>query len=93
MPVEEYVTQMIAYKRTVTIKNPRELVLNDLPFRPGQRVEVVLLVEEVTPDDSASELRKLLKDTQSLPVALTITEDEIAAEIAAYRAGLRENSD
>ena len=83
---------MIAYKRTVTIQDPRELVLNDLPFRPGQQVEVVLLAEETPPSISPSEMQALFRDTQALPVARTITEDEIAAEIEAYRAGLRENS-
>lgn len=84
---------MIAYKRTVTIQDPRELVLNDLPFRPGQRVEVVLLAEETPPNISQLELQSLFRDTQALPIAQTITDDEIAAEIEAYRAGLRANSD
>lgn len=93
MAAKESTSQMIAYKRTVTIQDPRELVLNDLPFRPGQRVEVVLLAEEAPPTMSPSELQALFRDTQALPVAQTITDDEIAAEIEAYRAGLRENSD
>ena len=45
MATEEPANQMIAYKRTVTIQNPRRLVLDDLPFQPGQRVEVVVLAE------------------------------------------------
>jgi len=32
-------------------------------------------------------LKALFKATQALPQAKTITEEEIAAEIAAYRAG------
>jgi hypothetical protein len=32
-------------------------------------------------------LKALFKETQALPQAKTITEEEIAAEIAAYRAG------
>ncbi len=83
---------MIAYKRTVTIKNPRELVLNDLPFEAGQRVEVVLLAEEAQSDDILSELQQLLRTTQALPPARTITDEEILAEIEAYRAESREGS-
>ncbi len=83
---------MIAYKRTVTIQNPRELVLNDLPFEAGQRVEVVLLAEESQSDDVLSELQKLLRDTQALPPARTITDEEIIAEIEAWRAESREGS-
>ncbi len=83
---------MIAYKRTVTIKNPRELVLNDLPFEAGQRVEVVLLAEEAQSDNILSELQQLLRDTQALPPARAITDEEILAEIEAWRAESREGS-
>lgn len=80
---------MIAYKRIVTIQNPRKLVLNDLPFQPGQRVEVVLLAEE-QPGFSLAELQALFQETQTLPTAQTITEEEIMTEIEAYRAEQRE---
>lgn len=36
---------MIASKRFVPIRDLQELVLRDLPFLPGQRVEVLLLTE------------------------------------------------
>lgn len=77
---------MIAYKKYVTIKDPRQLVLSDLPFRAGQRIEVVLIAEE--DNESATRLRELqalFKTTQALPQAEAISEDEIAAEIAASR--------
>ncbi len=83
---------MIAYKRIVTIRNPRKLVLDDLPFQPGQRVEVVLLAEE-EPVISLAELQALFQDTQNLPTAQTITEEEIMIEIEAYRAEHREGRD
>lgn len=76
---------MLAYKKYVTIKSPRSLTLRNLPFKPGQRVEIVMLADD---DQNAyiADLQALLKTTQSLPEARSITEDEIAAEIAAYRA-------
>jgi hypothetical protein len=92
MAREERTKNMIAYKRIVTIQNPRELVLSDLPFQPGQRVEVVLLAEERS-DRQLSELQALFQETQALPLARTITEEEIAAEIEAYRAEERDSSD
>lgn len=92
MAREELRNRMIAYKRTVTIKNPRELVLNDLPFEAGQRVEVVLLAEEAQSDNILSELQQLLRDTQALPPARAITDEEILAEIEAWRAESREGS-
>jgi hypothetical protein len=77
---------MNAYKTYITITNPNQVILTDLPFRPGQRVEVVILAD----DERAARVEKLkalLTETQALPQAQAVSEDEIAAEIAAYRAG------
>lgn len=82
---------MKAIKRTVTIEDPRQLILTDLPFRQGQRVEVVLLTEEDTAYHLA-ELKALFQTAQSLPQVQSISEEEIAAEIAAHRAA-HEGSD
>ena len=76
---------MKAYKTYLTIQDPKHVVLSDLPFRPGQRVEVVLLATDDDLTNSIQELQTLLKTTQGLPQAQTISEDEIAAEIEAYR--------
>ena len=78
---------MRAYKKYVTIDDPKKLVLFDLPFQPGQRVEVVLIAEDEGREKSVQELRTLLKKTQALPEARTVTDDMIAEEVAAYRAG------
>ena len=75
---------MLAYKKYVTIKSQNSLTLRDLPFKPGQRVEIVMIAED---DQNVylADLQTLLKQTQSLPETRSITEDEIAAEITAYR--------
>ena len=81
---------MIAYKRIVTIRDSKELVLHNLPFSPGQRVEVLLLAEDTTsstPPQMLSDLEALFRETQALPQVQAISEEEIALEIAAYRAG------
>lgn len=78
---------MIAYRRYITIKDPKQVILSDLPFRVGQRVEVVLIVEDDQAAEHHEELRVLFNTTQALPQAQTVTEEEIAAEIAAYLAG------
>jgi len=78
---------MIAYKKYVTIQDPKRVVLADLPIHPGQRVEIVMIAED---DESAArlqELQALFKRTQALPQARALSEEEIAAEIDAYRAG------
>lgn len=77
---------MLAYKRYITVKDPENLVLKKLPFRAGQRVEVVMIADEEK-NVSVQELKKLLKKTQRLPNAKVISEYEIAEEIKAYRAG------
>jgi hypothetical protein len=78
---------MLAYRQFTTVQESKQIVLSNVPFQPGQRVEVVLIAEEEQPAARVQELRALFKTTQSLPQAQAITEDEIAAEIAAYRAG------
>ncbi len=78
---------MIAYRRYVTIKESKQIVLSDVPFEPGQRVEVVVIAEDGEAGARVRELKALFEATQALPQAQAITEDEIAAEIAAYRAG------
>ncbi len=78
---------MIAYKQYITIEDPKRVVLSDLPFRTGQRVEVLLIAEDDGSATNLEALQVLLKDTQRLKEVQTISENEIAQEIAAYRAG------
>lgn len=78
---------MQAYKKYVTIKDPRKLELTDLPFRSGQRVEVVMIAEDDQREVRLEELRALFRKTQSLPQIQTLSEDTIAEEIEAYRTG------
>ena len=79
---------MTAYKRYVRIKESNSLLLTDLPFKPGQVVEVVVIAQNG--DESEERIRDLqtmLNDTQSLPAAAAMSEDDIAAEVEAYRDG------
>ena len=80
---------MIAYKTYIVIENPDRVIPSDLPFKPGQRVEVVLIAEESDGQRAAQveAFQALFKATQALPEARALTEDEIAAEIAAQRSG------
>jgi hypothetical protein len=78
---------MTAYTKRLTIGPDKRLVLTDLPFETGQQVEVLLLPETRDRSGNAAELDRLLKETQNLPQAQTISESQIAEEIATYRAG------
>lgn len=73
--------------RTKVLKDGK-LSIQGLPFRPGAKVEVIVR-EEMTAGKRktlANELKTLFKEIQSLPQAKKITEEEILAEIEAYRA-------
>ncbi len=78
---------MLAYKRVVTVKESGSIVLTDLLLQPGQKVAVVVFADEEEQKERLRNLRALLKETQGLPDAKAISDDEIAEEVAAYRAG------
>ena len=78
---------MKAYRRLVVIKDPKRVVLADVPFEAGERVEVLML----SPDDARASLqvdvKTLLRATQTLPSVQALSDSDIIAEIAAYRSG------
>ena len=78
---------MLAHKQYVTISDPAKMELTNLPFRKGQRVEVVMIAEDDDRSARVDELRALFKNTQVLPQAQAISEEMIAEEIEEYRAG------
>ncbi len=78
---------MNAYKTYVTVTESQELILSNLPFKPGQKVEVIVLAEDAQKQDVSRRLKKLFDETQAIPGIKDITEEEIAAEIEAYRRG------
>ena len=77
---------MAKYQRHITITDPNNVVLSDLPFATGQRVKVVFTTEDARQSVDIETLKTLFKATQALPQLRAIDTDEIAAEIAAYRA-------
>ncbi|MDZ8105360.1 MAG: hypothetical protein RM338_06990 [Nostoc sp. DedQUE12a] len=78
---------MNAYKKYITITDPKQVVLSDLPFQVGQRVEIIILAEDNPRAEISKKVRDLFDKTRSLPGVQDITEAEIAAEIEAYRSG------
>ena len=77
---------METYKTYITIENPDQVVLSNLPFQIGQRVEIIVL-PEYSRAEISQKLKALFKKTQSLPEISEITDEDIEAEIAAYRQG------
>ncbi|MBH8563327.1 hypothetical protein I8748_14220 [Nostoc sp. CENA67] len=78
---------MNAYKKYITITDPKQVILSDLPFQVGQRVEIIILAEDNPRAEISQKLRDLFDKTQSIQGIRDITESEIAAEIEAYRRG------
>ncbi|MBD2436301.1 hypothetical protein [Nostoc sp. FACHB-110] len=78
---------MNAYKKYITITDPKQIILSDLPFAAGQRVEIIIIAEDNPRESISKKVRDLFDKTQSLPEVQNITESEINAEIEAYRRG------
>lgn len=83
---------MLAHKQYITITDPSRLELTNLPFCKGQRVEVVMIVEDNDKVARLDELRTLFKTTQALPQIQAISDETIAEEIEAYRAARHKSS-
>jgi hypothetical protein len=77
---------METYKTYITIENPDQVVLSNLPFQVGQRVEIIIL-PEYNRAAISQKLKALFKKTQALPEVSEITDVDIEAEISAYRQG------
>jgi len=78
---------MSGYRTILTVTDPRQIVVNDVPFDVGQQVEVILVPAGVDRARNVQQWRQLLKETQALPQVQSITDEEIEAEVAAYRSG------
>lgn len=80
---------MKAYRTYQTIPESQQVVLVEVPFAPGQRVEILVLAQEVDDADDVNveQLDDLFKATHALPQVQEISDEDIAAEIAAYRRG------
>ncbi len=77
---------MDTYRVRVKVSKGGQLSIKGLPFNAGDEVVVVIYGRREDRQKLAQELQALFREIQSLPQAAAITEEEIAEEIAAYRA-------
>ena len=77
----------VVLKKEMVINNSHSFMLSDLPFETGEKV-VVFVMSETNLTAKLNKWRKLFKMTQALPQAQCMTDDDIDAEIEAYREGL-----
>ncbi|HCU23772.1 MAG TPA: hypothetical protein DF383_02045, partial [Deltaproteobacteria bacterium] len=68
---------MRALKKYFTVSKEKELIIPNLPFEPGEKIEVVLIAEEENRIKKIQEMKQLFKVTQALPQAQSISEDDI----------------
>ena len=72
---------MHAYKKYVTIDQPHQLVLSDLPFLAGQRVEIIILAEESNEiNPQLEELRQKIDSATEQILAGNVTDGELVFE-------------
>jgi len=77
---------MKEFRTSLTIKDPKQVVLSDLPFSEGQEVEVVVIAKDEM-DARVQQLKDLLKATQALPQSQALSDEDIIREVEAYRNG------
>lgn len=70
--------------RQLTIDNSRNLLLSDLPYRSGQKLTVIVMAENEL-QQRQQKWKTLFRQLQASPVAKTLTEEDIAREVEAYR--------
>lgn len=79
-----------ALRQKVKVQPGGVIEIRSPELTPGVTAEVIVLMETLEEESPQAarvrELAELFKTTQTLPQAKAISEDEIVAEIAAYRA-------
>ena len=76
---------MQAYKTHVTVTPSGEILLKNLPFTPGSRVEVVILEDSSEAERKGTQWQESNRRIRALPGIEDITEADIQAEIDAFR--------
>lgn len=79
-----------AVRQIVRVKHGGVIEICSPDLAPGTVAEVIVLTESASPQEAKNreqELAALLKETQALPQTRVVSDEEIVAEIAAYRAG------
>ena len=71
-------------KRQLTIDASHNLLLSDLPYRTGEKLTVIVIAENEL-QQKQKIWQSFFKELQALPVAQSLTDEDIATEIEAYR--------
>ena len=79
---------MKSYKTSSVITSSKQVILSDMPFGVGEKVEVIVSrPANGSRADRVRKLKTLFKTTQSLPQIRNLTDADILREVAAHRNG------
>ncbi len=85
---------MNSFQTHTTVENAGQLVLRGLPFKPGEKVRVVVETEQSIEERRRQEKKRAAELFKSIAARAdvnegfqSLTEAKIAEEIAAYRRG------
>jgi len=79
---------MKSYKTSSVITASKQVILSDMPFGVGEKVEVVVSSSNKgSRDERVGKLKALFKTTQSFPQIRNLTDADILSEVAAHRNG------
>ncbi|MDJ0599454.1 MAG: hypothetical protein QNJ37_11505 [Crocosphaera sp.] len=76
---------MKSYQKSLKLETTSSLVLDDLPFKEGEEIEIIIIPKNQQQQELVTEFKNLLKETQALHSENPLTEAEIKAEIDAAR--------
>jgi hypothetical protein len=76
---------MTSYQTYLTIDDSQKIVLDNLPFAAGTKVEIKIHCVDEQRLEAARQLQGLFKELQALPSSLALTEEAIAEEVNVYR--------
>lgn len=83
--IQKRVNAMNRYSAIITIQDPDRVILSGLPFQPGDRVEV--RIEKQHEPSRGREWLDFFDQVDQAARMRPVSEEEIVAEIDAYRAG------
>ncbi|MCI0334652.1 MAG: hypothetical protein L0228_15660 [Planctomycetes bacterium] len=78
---------MNAYETSATVEPHGDIRLVGVPFAPGTEVEVTVSPKRKSAEEFSAAWQRVCNEMRRLPLAGTITDDEIQSEIDDYRAG------
>lgn len=76
---------MKAYRTYVTVTDSQQLVVPNVPFKNGTRVEILVIADESERDQALMAFDAAFKTTQALPHVQALTDAEIETEIMMWR--------